>query len=551
MKSDKARVTVLITDSLEDPALQRAITELGKECSIHVLSSPQSLPLAPLEKEGVRYWAAIDSGQMNWCLSMLGTPDLIKILSSSVPLQEIVDRVFLHLAPGGQLVVDESAYPSEADFKRFAAWVLGIKRLNLDPQAQTEITDRHRRLAKFVGDIDLHGRVLTMEKRGSHILKVRDADATRLLLTRNQGEGVEELEVLRSHSWLPEMKVESFPQRMNLPQPGEKITVPDRYLRAYTGNVRMIERCLTLQGNVALPQSFRFHLENNLSNPILANIDKDFGQIQGNWNHSWEELPGTYYDLDCSNSGHFGHLTTEVLSRFWGWEAAKEKFPDLKALFRIRRPAERDPALERMLLNAYGITDEDIVWSPVPVKVDRLIAATPMWHNQFPHYADPLIKEIWSKMGDRLVSADGPKEDKIFVSRRPTFKNRACLNTSEIEKVFLEAGFLVVYPEDLPLAAQASLFRNARVVAGFGGSGLFNVMYAEKLEHLIVLNHEAYTARNEYLYAAVLGVDITYFWSKPEISHPQGGWSEQAYFSNWNFDFAKLGKTLRKTLKSA
>ena len=206
-------------------------------------------------------------------------------------------------------------------------------------------------------------------------------------------------------------------------------------------------------------------------------------------------------------------------------------------MFRIRRPGERDPKLEKMLFEAYGIERDDIVWSPVPVRVDRLVAAAPQWHNKEPYYADPLFAETWSRIRSGLESVEGPVADRVFISRKSTLGNRVCENSGLVEDYFRGHGFAIVFPEEHSLAEQAAIFEHATVVAGFGGSALFNVMFCKRLEKLIVLTHEAYTARNEHLYGALLGAEVHYVWSSPQIPHPVGGWTEEAYFSNWTFNF--------------
>jgi hypothetical protein len=65
---------------------------------------------------------------------------------------------------------------------------------------------------------------------------------------------------------------------------------------------------------------------------------------------------------------------------------------------------------------------------------------------------------------------------------------------------------------------------------------------------LIVLNHGAYTSRGEHLFSALLGCDVHYFWSKPDIAHPPGRWSKAAYYSSWSFDFDRNGADLDSLL---
>ena len=94
------------------------------------------------------------------------------------------------------------------------------------------------------------------------------------------------------------------------------------------------------------------------------------------------------------------------------------------------------------------------------------------------------------------------------------------------------------------------MFRNAEIVAGLLGSALCNLLFCENLENLIVLAHDAYTARNEYLFASMLGGRLDYFWSEPDVSHPKNGWSQAAFTSAWDFDFAKNGPELEALLRS-
>jgi hypothetical protein len=82
------------------------------------------------------------------------------------------------------------------------------------------------------------------------------------------------------------------------------------------------------------------------------------------------------------------------------------------------------------------------------------------------------------------------------------------------------------------------------VIAGLGGAGLFNLIYADSVETVIVLNQSAYRARNEHLIAAVQGARTHTFWSAPEV----GGTSYRAHQSAWSFDFDLNGKELDRLL---
>jgi capsular polysaccharide biosynthesis protein len=166
-----------------------------------------------------------------------------------------------------------------------------------------------------------------------------------------------------------------------------------------------------------------------------------------------------------------------------------------------------------------------------------------------PHFVHPGLRDVWARLRAGLPPGNAPKADRLFVSRRPGLGNRQCRNVADVEQVFADQGFTVVYPEELPLADQASLFAHATVVAGFAGSALYNLVFAERVQHLVVLAHEAYTARYEHLFASVLGCAADYFWSTPDIPHPPRRWSADAYYSAWEFDFDRNGADLRAVLE--
>ncbi len=117
--------------------------------------------------------------------------------------------------------------------------------------------------------------------------------------------------------------------------------------------------------------------------------------------------------------------------------------------------------------------------------------------------------------------------------------------------MFLKHGFEVIYPEQLDISVQAGIFSKARVVAGFAGSGMFNILFAKRLETLIVLAQESYTARNEHLYASVIGCDTHYFWSTADVMQPGTGWSRSAFYASWDFDFERNADELNELLAGA
>ena len=105
------------------------------------------------------------------------------------------------------------------------------------------------------------------------------------------------------------------------------------------------------------------------------------------------------------------------------------------------------------------------------------------------------------------------------------------------------------YPEQLSLTEQVALFAGARVVAGFSGSAMFNLMHTRRLEATIVLGQNAYLARNEQLFSTVLGGELHYFWSPADVPPPEIGKRTLASVrSSWEFDFAEQGADLERVI---
>ncbi|MDN5794469.1 MAG: glycosyltransferase family 61 protein [Intrasporangium sp.] len=456
----------------------------------------------------------------------------------------VLDRLLLHLSHGGRYVIPRHACPSTEDYASLAADVIRMGAVGLGLPGSEPQSPREGALARCVGEVAVGVDHLALTKVGTHYLRVVEADASRTLASRSRRSRVQDIVRLPAQAFTALGKTTSHGVSHSVAGIEPTFEVPAMTLRRYEGDITLVGSCLALLESSVMPESFRHNHESTLRNPRLVAVDREFATVSDR-DIATRHLPGSYYHLDASNSGHFGHLTTEVVSKLWGWDEAKSRCPDLKAFFRLRHPNERIPELEMRLFQAYGIDRRDVVWAGEPVRVDELYGASPLWHNQFPHFVSPRIVEIWDRMAGHLVRHQAEDPERVFVSRHDTTSsNRRCRNRHDVESYFEGRGFTVIYPEHLDLVEQATIFAGAKVVAGFAGSALFNLMYSRRLEKAIVLAHEGYTARNEHLYGAVLGFDVDYVWSSPDIAHPEGGWTEAAYFSDWEFDFRRNKKTL-------
>jgi capsular polysaccharide biosynthesis protein len=135
----------------------------------------------------------------------------------------------------------------------------------------------------------------------------------------------------------------------------------------------------------------------------------------------------------------------------------------------------------------------------------------------------------------------------VFVARSGAGK-RLCHNTEQVEQLFLDAGFVRVYPERFPVAVQAKMFAEAEVVAGYAGSGMINAVWSAGEAARIVLASRSYPAINEFQLGRHFGSQIYYFWCDPDVPVSPHGMTKRAFHSDFTFDVARDGPALTELL---
>lgn len=314
--------------------------------------------------------------------------------------------------------------------------------------------------------------------------------------------------------------------------------VPSLSLREYD-DVRCAPHQVLILDGIVLPDSYRHYTRKRMHNHFLTEQGEYFTRYPKSLSAPGR-LRGQYFYLGSEFTQHFGHAITEQLSRLWAWSEAKERYPGLKALVSMRGRFDQLQPFETSIFGAAGIASEDLVAVKGVVRVERLLAAAPMLVN--PTYIHPDIARIWRRVGGALL-AGHPHRDyprKIFISRMPSRTKRGCHNYREVEQRFVRNGFTVIYPEDFALPEQVMMFDRAEVIAGFAGSGLFNLALCPDPKQLIVISSESYTARNEYLISSVLGHRMNIIWCPSDADDIR---------SDFSFDFDRDGNYLDHLLR--
>jgi capsular polysaccharide biosynthesis protein len=489
----------------------------------------------------------LDASQVHALLAAGGRFDAIVLdpPTEEAALGRLPD-VFFHLRRGGAVLVRfPRARSTSATGGRWAALadllhlVTGPER-RPGPVPGQPVHDR-RTLSEAVGRLVVGPGHLVAVNRVRALAKVREHEMD-LVLAARAG---------RSGRVVDRLPGGEFPSRCVRRQSATladdlmyaTFDAPPVTLREYS-SVTCLPQQVALQRNLLLPDTYRKNQSPRLQHTRLQELGERFTRTPQM--SAPRRLSGAYFYLDSEFPGHFGHAMTEQLSRLWAWRRAKEEHPDLRALVSRRTTGRPLSTVERALFTAAGVPERDTVVVDAPVRVERLLAATPMFST--PDYVHPGIAELWREIGDVLV-ASAPERDypaRVFCSRPGG--RRECHNAAEVEARFSAHGFTVVRPERLPFVEQVAMFRNAEVVAGFAGSALLNLMFTVSPKRVVVLSPESYTARNEYLICSVLGHQLDVAWSVPDVSHPVGGWDPAANRSGFTFDVDREGRWLEQVL---
>jgi capsular polysaccharide biosynthesis protein len=483
-------------------------------------------------------------------LAALGGVDVAVVEGpDSAERTTVVERLVHHLASRGVLLVRDVGTDDEGVSALLERWTedgtVADAGTSKTPKGGKGVQGGKGGKAGGPGAVrvERHATHAEVTVRRGHFLKLREEQTNPYLALAGPrvGRVIQTLEPVHWDSRARVSEAGEPPKRL----PAE-YAVPELNLREYR-DVRCFPGQVAVQGSVILADSFRHNQRKTLGNQRLRTVSDPFASPD-ELRADVVPLAGDYFYLDSSYRGHFGHAMTEQLSRLWGWSRAKEQFPDLKALL-LEEKRKDLYTFETELYSAAGVPADDIVLVPGPVHVERLVAATPMFSQ--PQYVHPDLGDVWATVSDALSARAGAAERplRFFCSRR--HGKRACHNTDEVEQLFVDHGFTIVFPEDHSLADQAAMFRDAEVVAGFAGSAMFNLLFCTTPTKVLMVASENYWAQNEYMISSVAGHDLTVAWCRPDVPRvPGAGFDPKTFHSPYTFDLDREGRLVLEVLQA-
>jgi len=231
----------------------------------------------------------------------------------------------------------------------------------------------------------------------------------------------------------------------------------------------------------------------------------------------------TGFYLEHAVSAHYGHFIGDCLCRIYAGEVCDGLFGDVKVI--IAGGAESD--FQTYFLQAAGVSERNIIRMHGMVRCRRLLLATQSLGVE--RYASPTATRLWARIRDRCSARDVSLPDRLYLSRSGIGR-RPLANERAVETVFERHGFAIVRPETLPVKVQVALVSNALLVAGTGGSAMFNLAFQGRLRSAFILRSDNFIQLLEMQMCAGHGVDLWY----------HAGRRAAAPAESWVVDIARL-----------
>jgi hypothetical protein len=168
---------------------------------------------------------------------------------------------------------------------------------------------------------------------------------------------------------------------------------------------------------------------------------------------------------------HYGHFITESLSRYWGPEPA-DRFDHLVSYTFVHNKGR--PFVQRFhrhLTEILGIPIKRVRFLGEPVRFDEIVVPEQLW--RYDKYANARLRNLYARIIDRHAAKAGGR---VFLSRA-SYAGARLSNILDVEDVFARFGFKVLYPEEVPIQRQLSLYANCEILAGPSVSGMHNCLF--------------------------------------------------------------------------
>ncbi|GAB3926073.1 hypothetical protein GCM10027613_39840 [Microlunatus endophyticus] len=485
----------ILTDLSQRTLLREWLGRLSKS-TIDLVLPPYSDPTG-YASEGIRCHLAAGYLQVQERLRTVGPHDVIIDLRDrrDIVRARVWRSMFLDLRPGGLYIVDRRT--ARRPDPRLATWLDSLDARRSDD----------REYLDAVEDIAVNRQVVILTKRGVHLPKLTSAKVNGILPKRDGGVQLRLLSALDAGTFSPSSR--DFSGAVGAAF-GEDVTYPRIYLRCYAGDVVWSPPGLIMANYCVLPGSTGVDPAS-----MTRNQPPQAGFVRVEEIQPTNEISGVAYSVDVPPGLDIARTVSEVASRLWGWDIAKARFPDLKAVY-TSRGLEHDDLLIAML-TAYGIDPSEIVGVQECVKVEALISADAVWGDGADTFAHPEVKIPWHRISAGLADRSGPGSPPRH--KRVLINPRASGQPESVIQLLQANGFAVIVPEECALPELAAVVRQAEVVAGRGMSAMTAFM-PDCPQTYVVVGSDPLGHRRATIHAALAGEQFTISVTRPHLAKP-------------------------------
>jgi len=201
-------------------------------------------------------------------------------------------------------------------------------------------------------------------------------------------------------------------------------------------------------------------------------------------------VAATFVDACAPN---YAHWLTEVLPRIAQF-CTEERYMNIPI---IVNDGLHENIMESLILIAG--TEREIITLPIgrAIAVDKLYVTSVSGYvpyerrsNKLSNHSHGLFSPYSFRMVIKAVSSHESITDiiwpkKIFLRRNSG--GRKVINSTEVETLLVENGYVVIEPEKLSFVQQVQLFKNAKSIVGSSGAALANIVFASTYADITIL----------------------------------------------------------------
>lgn len=182
-----------------------------------------------------------------------------------------------------------------------------------------------------------------------------------------------------------------------------------------------------------------------------------------------------FIDVDAIFMGnifpHFGHFLLEHLNRAWG--ALRLYKPGVKVLFIDNRNIGAQGFVYDFM-DMLGIRRDDVMVVARSVRFRTVYVPAQSWVTQHRVHTD--FFKAFDAMAANVPDAD-TVYDKVYLSRAALPAHMKVFGEERVQDIFAKNGYKIIYPEQLPLSQQVAIVKNAKYLAGCGGTALHLALF--------------------------------------------------------------------------